>query len=1160
MRTPCAAVGRLVALLAAVLFAAGAAFAQLPRAQAVAQHAPAPTYAADQLLTITLDYDDAALTPMYLNIKNAAGYANSVKLPAHKKKVYQYVPEGVYDIHVSFEPYDATQADDKQVGDAFSSPRYVVAENVAVGPEGGAATLDAATATHFVHFQPRTPEGEPFRYAVFRGDAGFDHSQSNVLTAITAHALMCRDYGYLYMSYITANMQLPDGRAAADCQSFYINDVSDRFAFVETIMAESEQGDFYVLSMGRGGAGLADNNPVENAAYTLREEPITPTPNAEKYHREVRSGIDADMYIADIFLYKYRFRSAKHDAPRFHMAVTQTADAPTAFNLYPQIFEYDEPGQNNTRTQIPLFGTPIQIADDALTYVHPLNDYFTWADGTKLGHAGDNVPVADIVTHVKKSDAGNNVVTYDPQFVGRYGELRPSDIDGMDLNITLDGATVCSKYAGLDAWCATFADDGHTPGTVSAKFTVNNCRVDGVPGTCTTAMTYSELPDKYGLNDKSAPAVQALTFYNAADEATDRYAVGENVVVRFAAIDANGNGKVVNTMALSLRDITLEYAPHGTSTFTKATVQPVRDQQSTAVWPVYGATIQGAALAEGWYDVRITLKDLCKNTTVQTIAPAFKVGNAATPAGPFAGEGTLESPYLLQNKQDMINLSALTTTDDFVKAKTIDTFAGKYFRVTGDIDMEYDEAFRGISVTHFEFALRDYVKFEGIIDGGGHTLRRLRLGHVVWSVSPDAAGEGQLPTVDVAASNDAGSSEGLVGRLGAGGQLLNLNIAADSRIAGYGALAPFAATVATGATISNCRNYADVVVYGSMAAGIAADIEPGATVDGCYNAGNITVGTIYAGGIAARNSGTVSGCQNVGDVVATQLTTNINNDQGVTFLYNIGGIAGEATASGAQISDCLNAGTVSGLASVGGICGSYANISESMNYGMICCDGSSAGSLVGNKTKSSDKYFHHAYYDSQINTQRALAAEDYWESLADGVRATFPTLTAQLCDGTALEGLSGAVWRTDAGVYPSLAAFADEQKADAARRAVATMAPNNNAVMVNSEIALAADADIVWTATGGLAIDGHVAWPVGLGAATLTADVADGLYRKTIAVNVIGGTGIETATAADVAARKEYYNLAGQRTAAPQPHDGRVYVVKTTGADGTVRAEKIVNR
>lgn len=545
--------------------------------------------------------------------------------------------------------------------------------------------------------------------------------------------------------------------------------------------------------------------------------------------------------------------------------------------------------------------------------------------------------------------------------------------------------------------------------------------------------------------------------------------------------------------------------------------------------------------------------------------PIIFNGQGGGVTSPFEGEGTAESPYLLKTKEDLIKLSKLTSTEDLQEATSKEQFAGKYFSIVNDIDVEYSDEFPGIAVGS-NLHVHNYIKFRGIIDGNGHTLHNMKLGKIFWTVKPEDAADG-LGTVDVDASRASAGYYAFVGHLGDGGIIRNLNIAADCKITGYTALGGVVGKMYDGSLVENCRNYADVLGYNSQIGGIAGALTDSAKVVNCYNAGNITTGTIVAGGIAGNNDGTISGCANAGDVTGKHLTTNVPVGEG--FFSNIGGIAGLSIGAKAKADNCLNIGTITGEEQVGGIFGSFSMGNSCLNYGIIASeDLALSGNLYGNKASMAGKFPLDMYYDCQINRQRSVSNEDFTFNPgggADKIPSSIPTPTLDLISGDTLANMPTSIWKYDANMYPTMLRFADEPKLKAGRSIIAVLIYPENANVVNKSILLYPAANLVWSVNDHFLlhdVEGSSnlkARPILDGEGIITATVGDNLMKKVFSVTLLNTTGVNELLGDKDVQSTRYYNLDGS-AAIPVASDGKIYIVEIRYTDGTVRVVKMLNR
>lgn len=452
-----------------------------------------------------------------------------------------------------------------------------------------------------------------------------------------------------------------------------------------------------------------------------------------------------------------------------------------------------------------------------------------------------------------------------------------------------------------------------------------------------------------------------------------------------------------------------------------------------AIFTIEGNTLKAPAQKSESRDVlTATFGNLTKSISIQRTDELI--------AGPFEGEGTEESPYLIKTKDDLITLSKLTCAENSAELAKINTFAGKFFKMTNDIDLEYDEEFIGISVSS-QFAYSPNVVFAGTFDGDGHSIKRMKMGGVVWTTKPEDSADG-LGTVNTDASKRY-FYRSFIGRLA--GTVQNLSIAADCKIEGYSSLGGVVAVMNAGSLVYNCRNYADVMGWSTLVGGIAGDVNDGALISNCYNEGNVTTAIMVAGGIAGRLAGKIEQCANAGDVKALGLTSVVNSSVNYDMLQDVGGIVGNGTptASSASIVHCLNTGAVEGYKNVGGLSGTDVAMKSCVNYGIVSAVSlNNSGTICGtNASKSKED----VYFDSQTSVTGGVA--NY--NRVDGV---YPTTTQLLVNGFAIIGLDTNIWQFDANMHPTIKAFANEPKLGDARRIIAYVADDCTVANVRTYI------------------------------------------------------------------------------------------------------------
>lgn len=265
---------------------------------------------------------------------------------------------------------------------------------------------------------------------------------------------------------------------------------------------------------------------------------------------------------------------------------------------------------------------------------------------------------------------------------------------------------------------------------------------------------------------------------------------------------------------------------------------------------------------------------------------------------PWQGDGTAASPWLITNKADMLALGKMTSESRV-------SFPGTYYKMTADINMEYDETFNGISSTN----TTGRTQFHGTFDGDGHTISKLKIGRLVWTVKPEDDPKG-IGTVNTTLSR--ATYIGLIGDLAKDGVVKNVNIAADCK---YEAFASVGSIVGYNyGLIENCRNYADVFGFSSWIGGITGYIagicaeSSESRFEECYNKADINLEKVlYLGGIVGRMSGSKN---------ATQIYNFIkcSNSGNIRGKAQIGGISTYASstvgAAMGQYTNCVNTGNL----------------------------------------------------------------------------------------------------------------------------------------------------------------------------------------------------------------------------------------------------------
>ena len=410
---------------------------------------------------------------------------------------------------------------------------------------------------------------------------------------------------------------------------------------------------------------------------------------------------------------------------------------------------------------------------------------------------------------------------------------------------------------------------------------------------------------------------------------------------------------------------------------------------------------------------------------------------------PWQGDGTAASPWLITNKADMLALGKMTSESRV-------SFPGTYYKMTADINMEYDETFNGISSTN----TTGRTQFHGTFDGDGHTISKLKIGRLVWTVKPEDDPKG-IGTVNTTLSR--ATYIGLIGDLAKDGVVKNVNIAADCK---YEAFASVGSIVGYNyGLIENCRNYADVFGFSSWIGGITGQSAKGGVIRNCFNAGEVSTGYRNVGGITGQTQGILENCANTGSVYALSRYQAAGKDQ----IRYAGGIAGGM--NGARVVNCYNSGSVYALEGyAGGITGTSPKTSTSANYpndiignvntGVVDCGVQKyVGGISGGT--GTEGTVENNYYDGMLAPSGAIESAP--------MTGMTGLTTQQFTAGTPLSGLEASLWNMVADSYPAPTAYAAEPSVAAARHQYILFGENENRSAVTGPATLSAAQGLSWS-------------------------------------------------------------------------------------------------
>ena len=308
----------------------------------------------------------------------------------------------------------------------------------------------------------------------------------------------------------------------------------------------------------------------------------------------------------------------------------------------------------------------------------------------------------------------------------------------------------------------------------------------------------------------------------------------------------------------------------------------------------------------------------------------------------LSGEGTESSPYLISTASDWNNLADYMTSAS-------ESFTGKYFKVTADIDFT-DDSIKSLGKR------ADGLYFDGTLDGGGYTFKGI-------NTASDATYFGSLMSVvgengyvhDLTAEGEASFNYQYCGALFGYnyGKLENItNKITVTSVSTYSS--GMCGMVDGGSSMIGCVNEGSVTSSATYVAGLVARSYGGATYEKCVNRGTITytgsTALSYVGGIICYcYYGTLTDCYNEGTIQATGSGTAMEIIAGVVA-YPYASAYTDSTIL--YLKNCYNTGEIIGMRGLGGLISGSTNTASHV----VLEDCYNTGNITANGTSGSSSY------------------------------------------------------------------------------------------------------------------------------------------------------------------------------------------------------------
>lgn len=187
---------------------------------------------------------------------------------------------------------------------------------------------------------------------------------------------------------------------------------------------------------------------------------------------------------------------------------------------------------------------------------------------------------------------------------------------------------------------------------------------------------------------------------------------------------------------------------------------------------------------ELYIDGTLVATTAAKMSGADDVAPVVWRNLGGVAIADLLGEGTETSPYLISNKKELLWLQAKV---DELAADGSTQFAGKYFKLTADIDLA------GENWNPIGSMSGDHGSFKGVFDGGKHTISNLKVEQAGNGIGLFARTAGnaviknlKLNNVSVKSTDNSNYAGALVGNAYASTKIENVHVSGNVYVSGRG--------------------------------------------------------------------------------------------------------------------------------------------------------------------------------------------------------------------------------------------------------------------------------------------------------------------------------------------------------------------------------------
>lgn len=566
------------------------------------------------------------------------------------------LPPGTYDFIGSF-----NHRNPEHNGGADHLAWYIL-ENVEV-KKNTTININPDESINHIQYKTVNPDGEESVLRTFQYIDEEYHAEvvdpGNISGMNIVNTLMNKEYGIIdYLSH-TPQRTIPSedipffncGEAFMDV---YVNDVSDRYEFRQVRQMRTDSGEAYITAMHRYGSPKGS----EVTANTKEDYFLINTNFGPSFIDDLSIEDYDKKYIlyfgateSNCMVPQGTTGAVKHDYPFTKVYASsgiKNGEAPLAVLQYDRVIVDRKSNAEFGDGSLWLFLTD---AENSLYSVFPRGEFATGFDGQRPRQYGKWYPGHTGLSYTIKENPNGYQSTFPFISMSYMEDFSSSKKRTMMLfsyslsnqafeshSAKKEDVTVSIKYnsneiydgTSLDwTWPTKWASEDHDPGSYLFTVEDRSFSTDGINVSCIAQMSFDTKRKDY-----FPPIIQAFQSRNNNGLITNKFQSPSDGEFRIVAGDFNikktvpfDDGSYFAWYEYDPIDVTVEYAPHGSDTFTKLTELNKSDETYLGFgqyWKVPLAQI--GQLNGGWYDVRLNVTDDAGNYQTHIMSPAFYIG------------------------------------------------------------------------------------------------------------------------------------------------------------------------------------------------------------------------------------------------------------------------------------------------------------------------------------------------------------------------------------------------------------------------------------------------------------------------------------------------------------------------------------------------------